>query len=114
VLVEQSLAESARKFATCVRKYLMLYLRLCELTNDWEALEKALHFLRTDKKVGIIRFERRERNKRVTRQDLDGIIPGKCIEKALHFLRMDKKVGKDVFDGRRGRRYWNNELRNSK
>lgn len=49
--MEQSLAESARKFATCVRKYLMLYLRLCELTSDWEALERAAHFLRTDKKV---------------------------------------------------------------
>lgn len=76
------MAESARKFATCVRKYLMLYLRLCELTNDWEALEKALHFLRTDKKVGVIRFERRERKKRATHsQDLDGNILGKCIEK---------------------------------
>ncbi|GAQ80329.1 hypothetical protein KFL_000510300 [Klebsormidium nitens] len=53
VHVEQSLAESARKFATCVRKYLMLYLRLCELTSDWEALERAAHFLRTDKKYSF-------------------------------------------------------------
>jgi hypothetical protein len=70
VLVEQSLAESARKFATCVRKYLKLYLRLCELTNDWEALEKALHFLRTDKKVGADVFERRKRKNRLKRNQI--------------------------------------------
>ncbi|CAI5470874.1 unnamed protein product [Closterium sp. Yama58-4] len=48
-LASVEVAESSRKFMTCVRVYLMMYLRLCCYTGDVAALEGALSTLKTDK-----------------------------------------------------------------
>ncbi|GBG76720.1 hypothetical protein CBR_g22939 [Chara braunii] len=48
--LEPGLSESSRKFITCVRKYLLLYLSLCEQTSDLATLERAYSVLRVDKR----------------------------------------------------------------
>lgn len=48
---EITMPESSRKFITCLRKYLLFYLHLCEKTFDIGTLEKAYYSLRVDKKV---------------------------------------------------------------
>ncbi|CAI5473297.1 unnamed protein product [Closterium sp. Yama58-4] len=48
-LASVEVAESSRKFMTCVRVYLLMYLRLCCYTGDVAALEGALSTLKTDK-----------------------------------------------------------------
>jgi calcineurin-binding protein cabin-1 len=52
IILRPSLSESSRKFVTCVRKYLLLYLDLLERTGDMCTLEQAYTYLCTDKKVG--------------------------------------------------------------
>jgi calcineurin-binding protein cabin-1 len=42
--------ESSRKFITCIRKYILLYLVLCERTGDFYTLERAYSSIRIDKK----------------------------------------------------------------
>ena len=49
--LEVSLSESSRKFITCIRKYMILYLNLLEKNRDLWTLEKAYTYLRTDKRV---------------------------------------------------------------
>jgi hypothetical protein len=49
--LEVSLSESSRKFITCIRKYMILYLNLLEKNTDLWTLEKAYTYLRTDKRV---------------------------------------------------------------
>lgn len=51
IVLELAMPESSRKFITCVRKYLLLYLSLCERTGDISTLERAHVNLRADKKV---------------------------------------------------------------
>ncbi|ONK75416.1 uncharacterized protein A4U43_C03F16620 [Asparagus officinalis] len=48
--LEVSLSESSRKFITCIRKYILLYLTLLEKTGDLCTLERAYVYLRTDKR----------------------------------------------------------------
>lgn len=45
--------ESSRKFITCLRKYLLFYLHLCEKTFDLCTLERAYCSLRVDKKFSL-------------------------------------------------------------
>ncbi|CAI5976087.1 unnamed protein product [Closterium sp. NIES-65] len=52
-LASVEVAESSRKFMTCVRVYLMMYLRLCCYTGDVAALEGALSTLKTDKEASL-------------------------------------------------------------
>jgi calcineurin-binding protein cabin-1 len=51
--------ESSRKFITCIRKYILLYLVLCERTGDFYTLERAYSSIRIDKKVSLkmLRFQ---------------------------------------------------------
>jgi calcineurin-binding protein cabin-1 len=49
--LEVNLPESSRKFITCIRKYLLFYLRLLEETEDVNTLERAFNSLRSDKRV---------------------------------------------------------------
>lgn len=49
--LEVSLSESSRKFITCIRKYMILYLNLLEKNRDLWTLERAYTYLRTDKRV---------------------------------------------------------------
>ncbi|KAL6893667.1 hypothetical protein ACP4OV_007765 [Aristida adscensionis] len=51
--LEVSLSESSRKFITCIRKYMILYLSLLEKNRDLWTLEKAYTYLRTDKRFAL-------------------------------------------------------------
>ncbi|XWS70284.1 hypothetical protein CRYUN_Cryun03dG0034900 [Craigia yunnanensis] len=49
--LEVNLPESSRKFITCIRKYLLFYLKLLEETGDICTLDRAYVSLRSDKRV---------------------------------------------------------------
>ncbi|KAJ0251943.1 Calcineurin-binding protein 1 [Hirschfeldia incana] len=51
--LEVNLPESSRKFITCIRKYLLFYLRLLEETGDVNTLERAFNSLRSDKRFAL-------------------------------------------------------------
>ncbi|XP_038900247.1 calcineurin-binding protein 1-like [Benincasa hispida] len=51
--LEVNLPESSRKFITCIRKYLLFYLKLLEETGDICTLERAYISLRADKRFAI-------------------------------------------------------------
>ncbi|KAL9288930.1 Calcineurin-binding protein 1 [Arabidopsis thaliana] len=51
--LEVNLPESSRKFITCIRKYLLFYLRLLEETEDVNTLERAFNSLRSDKRFSL-------------------------------------------------------------
>ncbi|VAI01133.1 unnamed protein product [Triticum turgidum subsp. durum] len=51
--LEVSLSESSRKFITCIRKYMILYLDLLEKNMDLWTLERAYTYLRTDKRFAL-------------------------------------------------------------
>eukprot|EP00897_Mesotaenium_endlicherianum_P006994 jgi/Mesen1/6322/ME000326S05456 len=50
--LEVALAESSRKWTTCVRRYLLFFLALCQRTGDVRTLELCYSFLAHDKKFG--------------------------------------------------------------
>lgn len=54
--LEVNLPESSRKFITCIRKYLLFYLKLLEETGDICTLERAYISLRADKRVTSMCF----------------------------------------------------------
>lgn len=49
--LEVNLPESSRKFITCIRKYLLFYLKLLEETGDVCTLDRAYVSIRADKRV---------------------------------------------------------------
>ncbi|KAA8525215.1 hypothetical protein F0562_006921 [Nyssa sinensis] len=49
-VLEVNLAESSRKFITCIRKYMLLYLKLLEETGDICTLDRAYISIRADKR----------------------------------------------------------------
>ncbi|XP_060208376.1 calcineurin-binding protein 1-like [Lycium barbarum] len=51
--LEVNLAESSRKFITCIRKYILFYLKLLEETGDICTLDRAYFCLRTDKRFSV-------------------------------------------------------------
>ncbi|XP_010546513.1 PREDICTED: uncharacterized protein LOC104818581 [Tarenaya hassleriana] len=51
--LEVNLPESSRKFITCIRKYLLFYLKLLEETGDISTLERAYNSLRSDKRFSL-------------------------------------------------------------
>ncbi|KAG6388010.1 hypothetical protein SASPL_153207 [Salvia splendens] len=52
-ILEVNLAESSRKFITCIRKYILFYLKLLEETGDISTLERAYISLRADKRFSL-------------------------------------------------------------
>ncbi|CAI0441429.1 unnamed protein product [Linum tenue] len=52
-VLDVNLAESSRKFITCIRKYLLFYLRLLEETGDTCTLDRAFASLRSDKRFSL-------------------------------------------------------------
>ncbi|XP_058785255.1 calcineurin-binding protein 1 [Vicia villosa] len=52
-VLEVNLPESSRKFITCIRKYLLFYLKLLEETGDRCILERAYVSLRGDKRFSL-------------------------------------------------------------
>ncbi|QCE16034.1 calcineurin-binding protein 1 isoform X2 [Vigna unguiculata] len=51
--LEVNLPESSRKFITCIRKYLLFYLKLLEETGDRCILERSYAALRADKRFSL-------------------------------------------------------------
>ncbi|WJX42066.1 hypothetical protein P8452_29339 [Trifolium repens] len=51
--LEVNLPESSRKFITCIRKYVLFYLKLLEETGDRSILERAYVSLRGDKRFSL-------------------------------------------------------------
>lgn len=51
--LEVNLPESSRKFITCIRKYLLFYLKLLEETRDICTLDRAYVSLRSDKRFSL-------------------------------------------------------------
>ncbi|KDP34142.1 hypothetical protein JCGZ_07713 [Jatropha curcas] len=51
--LEVNLPESSRKFITCIRKYLLFYLKLLEETGDICTLDRAFLSLRADKRFSL-------------------------------------------------------------
>ncbi|PIN24718.1 hypothetical protein CDL12_02541 [Handroanthus impetiginosus] len=51
--LEVNLAESSRKFITCIRKYILFYLKLLEETGDVSTLDRAYISLRVDKRFSL-------------------------------------------------------------
>ncbi|XP_057516436.1 calcineurin-binding protein 1 isoform X3 [Amaranthus tricolor] len=51
--LEVNLPESSRKFITCIRKYLLFYLKLLEETGDLSTLDRAYVSIRADKRFSL-------------------------------------------------------------
>ncbi|KAL7159263.1 hypothetical protein ABFS83_01G016200 [Erythranthe nasuta] len=51
--LEVNLAESSRKYITCIRKYILFYLKLLEETGDVSTLDRAYVSLRADKRFSL-------------------------------------------------------------
>lgn len=51
--LEVNLAESSRKFITCIRKYILFYMKLLEETKDISTLERAYISIRADKRFSL-------------------------------------------------------------
>ncbi|KAG9455727.1 hypothetical protein H6P81_000235 [Aristolochia fimbriata] len=51
--LEVSLSESSRKFITCIRKYLLLYLSLLQKSGDCYTLDRAYGSIRNDKRFSL-------------------------------------------------------------
>ncbi|CAI9277317.1 unnamed protein product [Lactuca saligna] len=52
-VLEVNLAESSRKFITCIRKYILFYMKLLEETGDISTLERAYISIRADKRFSL-------------------------------------------------------------
>lgn len=52
-VLEVNLAESSRKFITCIRKYILFYIKLLEETGDICTLDRAYFCLKTDKRFSL-------------------------------------------------------------
>ncbi|KAJ0768780.1 putative tetratricopeptide-like helical domain superfamily, histone transcription regulator 3/CABIN1 [Helianthus annuus] len=52
-VLEVNLAESSRKFITCIRKYILFYLKLLEESGDISTLERAYISIRADKRFSL-------------------------------------------------------------
>lgn len=52
-VLEVNLSESSRKFITCIRKYLLFYLKLLEESGDTCTLERAFISIRADKRFSL-------------------------------------------------------------
>lgn len=55
-VLEVNLAESSRKFITCIRKYILFYLKLLEESGDISTLERAYISIRADKRVCVLKY----------------------------------------------------------
>ncbi|KAK2982931.1 hypothetical protein RJ640_006345, partial [Escallonia rubra] len=51
--LEVNLPESSRKFITCIRKYMLFYLKLLDETGDISTLDRAFISLRADKRFSL-------------------------------------------------------------
>ncbi|XP_024020745.1 uncharacterized protein LOC21389324 [Morus notabilis] len=80
-VLEVNLPEISRKFITCIRKYLLFYLRLLEEIGDICTLERAYISLRADKRFSLCI------------EDLVPVALGRYIKALVSSMLQAKKVG---------------------
>ncbi|KAF8407122.1 hypothetical protein HHK36_006247 [Tetracentron sinense] len=79
--LEVNLPESSRKFITCIRKYILFYLKLLEKTGDFCTLERAYISLRADKRFSLCL------------EDLVPIALGRYIQALTSSIRQAESLG---------------------
>ncbi|KAM6562519.1 hypothetical protein CsatB_022517 [Cannabis sativa] len=80
-ILEVNLPESSRKFITCIRKYLLFYLKLLEETGDICTLERAYVSLRADKRFSLCI------------EDLVPVALGRYVKALVSSMGQAEKVG---------------------
>ncbi|XP_062097200.1 calcineurin-binding protein 1 isoform X2 [Humulus lupulus] len=80
-ILEVNLPESSRKFITCIRKYLLFYLKLLEETGDICTLERAYISLRADKRFSLCI------------EDLVPVALGRYVKALVSSMGQAEKVG---------------------
>ncbi|CBI20600.3 unnamed protein product, partial [Vitis vinifera] len=79
--LEVNLPESSRKFITCIRKYMLFYLKLLEETGDISTLDRAYISLRADKRFSLCL------------EDLVPVALGRYIKALISSMRQAETVG---------------------
>ncbi|KAG9157281.1 hypothetical protein Leryth_004949 [Lithospermum erythrorhizon] len=82
-VLEVNLPESSRKFITCIRKYVLLYLNLLEEMGDICTLDRAYISLRTDKRFSLCL------------EDLVPVTLGRYVRALMSSIRQ-KEAGSDA------------------
>ncbi|PON71379.1 hypothetical protein TorRG33x02_254460 [Trema orientale] len=80
-ILEVNLPESSRKFITCIRKYLLFYLKLLEETGDICTLERAYISLRADKRFSLCI------------EDLVPLALGRYVKALVSYMHQVEKAG---------------------
>lgn len=80
-VLEVNLPESSRKFITCIRKYMLFYLKLLEETGDICTLDRAYISLRADKRFSLCI------------EDLVPVAVGRYIKALISSMRRAETVG---------------------
>ncbi|XP_004291149.1 PREDICTED: uncharacterized protein LOC101292862 [Fragaria vesca subsp. vesca] len=84
--LEVNLPESSRKFITCIRKYLLFYLKLLEETGDICTLDRAYISLRSDKRFSLCI------------EDLVPVSLGRYVKALVSSIRQAETVGSGAVD----------------
>ncbi|XP_062023853.1 calcineurin-binding protein 1 isoform X1 [Rosa rugosa] len=84
--LEVNLPESSRKFITCIRKYLLFYLKLLEETGDICTLDRAYISLRSDKRFSLCI------------EDLVPVALGRYVKALVSSIRQVETVGSGAVD----------------
>ncbi|GAB2250906.1 hypothetical protein Droror1_Dr00017156 [Drosera rotundifolia] len=79
-ILEVNLPESSRKFITCIRKYLLFYLKLLEETGDINTLDRAYASIRGDKRFSLCL------------EDLVPVALGRYLRALVSSIRSDEEV----------------------
>ncbi|GAB2275872.1 hypothetical protein Dimus_010617 [Dionaea muscipula] len=79
-ILEVNLPESSRKFITCIRKYLLFYLRLLEETGDIYTLDRAYVSIRADKRFSLCL------------EDLVPVALGRYLKALMSSIRSDMEL----------------------
>lgn len=84
--LEVNLPESSRKFITCIRKYVLFYLKLLEECGDVCTLDRAYTSLRTDKRFSLCL------------EDLVPVALGRYIQALISSMRQAETDGSGAVD----------------
>ncbi|KAG6649279.1 calcineurin-binding protein 1 isoform X3 [Carya illinoinensis] len=86
-VLEVNLPESSRKFITCIRKYMLFYLKLLEETGDICTLDRAYVSLRADKRFSLCI------------EDLVPVALGRYIKALISSMHQAETVGSGAASG---------------
>ncbi|GMH10793.1 hypothetical protein Nepgr_012634 [Nepenthes gracilis] len=83
-VLEVNLPESSRKFISCIRKYLLFYLKLLEETGDICTLERAYVSIRADKRFSLCL------------EDLVPVALGRYLKALISSIRSDVDIASSI------------------